>query len=78
MRTYNAADFGYKEDSMLMHVTTGSVATAQEWAEEAHTWFPYVEDVSEKQLDSMICETFGELVDVEWDIEEKTWKEKEI
>ncbi|HEY3526801.1 MAG TPA: hypothetical protein VGK47_11425 [Nitrososphaeraceae archaeon] len=76
MRTYNAEDFGYREDSMLMHAVTGSVASAQEWAEEAHTWF--CGNSTEKHIHSCICEEFGELIDVEWDAENKEWKEKLI
>lgn len=63
MRTYTAADFGYKDDAMLMNPMTGSVASAKEWAEEAHTWF--CDNTTDKHLHTCICEQFSTLCEIE-------------
>lgn len=52
---YNAKHFGYEDTDMLMHVNTGHVDTAKNWAEDVLDW-----DTEEATLE----EQFSTLVKV--------------
>ncbi len=47
-KMYKAADFNYENSDLLLNEGSGTLMTAKEWAEEAHTWDTEIESVKEQ------------------------------